>query len=235
MLTLCVYSLCFITAVASRVSEAYDWIRDRVCSIDGPNAPEYFECVDEHTYSPSPTTSPTNAEDAIEMKLRKEAMALINGVEDPTIKVAIEIYLDVYAFETSWKLIEVETGQILINVPYNKYEFDNKDRVEFDLKPGKEYKFIIYDQFGDGIGNDGSYRIYTVDESKYETVGEILSEGHGEEFRYKKEHLFTVPQPIPPPIETPISRIDSGEEATREPQNNRESQRLGQIIRFDVP
>lgn len=221
-------SLCFISAVASRVSVAYDWIRDQVCSIDGPNAPEYFDC------EPVPTPSPTSLEDAIEMKVRKDVLVLVNGIETPTKKVAIELFLDVYAFETSWKVIEVETGQTLYNVPYHTYEFDNKDRVELDLKPGKQYKFIVYDQFGDGIGNHGSYRIYTVDESKYETVGDILLEGNGEDFRYKKEHYFRVPEPVAP-IETPISRLEAPTEKKEDFENEREHNRIGLILRDDLP
>ena len=115
------------------------------------------------------------------------------------------------------------------------YEFDNKDRKEFDLKPGKQYLFIVYDQFGDGIGNHGSYRIYTVDESKYETVGSILSEGNGEDFRYKKEHYFTVPEPIAPSIETPISRMEAPTENNGDVQNERENNRIGQILQDDLP
>lgn len=194
--------------VASRVAVAYDWIRDRVCSIDGDAAPAYLECDNEHTFSPAPSTSPTTREDAIEAELRTEALAMVNDVpagsttnaNAMTIEVAVEIYLDVYAFETSWTLIELDTGAAVKHVPYREYKYENSVREVFDLTMGKSYRFTIYDQFGDGIRSEGSYRIFLVDDSKYESVGAILLEDDGD-FGSKRSQTFQVPRlSIPNPM-----------------------------------
>jgi hypothetical protein len=44
--------------VASRVSYGYDWIQRWVCALDGEDAPEWFQCTPNATYSPSPTAAP---------------------------------------------------------------------------------------------------------------------------------------------------------------------------------
>lgn len=198
-----VCSLYFVSlsAVASRVSVAYDWIRDRVCSIDGEAAPSYLKCDDEHTFSPAPSTSPTTSDDKLAAEIRNEALAMVNDasagpisrMEEPMkIEVAVEIFLDVYAFETSWTLIEVDTKATVNHVPYRSYKYENKIREVFELTVGNSYQFIIYDQFGDGIKSDGSYRIFIVDDSQYESVGKILLEDDGE-FGSKRIQSFQVP------------------------------------------
>ena len=79
---------------------SYEWIRERVCSIDGASAPQYFNCYlgGNHTYSPSPTTSPTTSDDMLEARLRSEGLAMIGsgGGGDfvgTKVEVAIEIFL----------------------------------------------------------------------------------------------------------------------------------------------
>jgi hypothetical protein len=44
--------------VASRVNAGYDWIQRWVCAIDGEDAPEWFACTADATYSPAPSVSP---------------------------------------------------------------------------------------------------------------------------------------------------------------------------------
>ena len=44
--------------VSTRVSFGYDWIQQRVCSIDGEDAPDYFECLAGATFSPAPSLAP---------------------------------------------------------------------------------------------------------------------------------------------------------------------------------
>lgn len=44
--------------VAARVSFGYDWIQQWVCVLDGLDAPEYFDCMDNVTYSPAPSQMP---------------------------------------------------------------------------------------------------------------------------------------------------------------------------------
>jgi hypothetical protein len=46
--------------VATRVSFAYDWIRQWVCALDGDkdDTPDYFACDENATFSPAPTPSP---------------------------------------------------------------------------------------------------------------------------------------------------------------------------------
>ena len=149
--------------------------------------------------------SPTTSEDAIEAQLRAEGL-VGDSIVAPEISVAVEIFMDTYSYETSWKLVEINTGSTLANVPYKEYKYENSIRKEFDLTMGNTYKFTIYDQYGDGILKQGSYRIYIVDNSKYETVGTILAKGEGD-FGYKSERFFTVPKPGATKESVPQSRI----------------------------
>jgi hypothetical protein len=175
----------------------FDWIRNRVCSIDGSAAPAYFGCKDEHTYSPSPSTSPTTDEDKLEVSIRQKALAMIGlgpvkAIEVPTIKVALEIDLDIYASETGWTLAEWNTNIPVKRVRFKDYRYENQIKEVFDLKMGEAYMFTISDQYGDGITNKGKYRVYVVDPTKPDSVGTILLERKGD-FGVGRSDVFTVP------------------------------------------
>lgn len=201
--------------VASRVSVAWDWIRDRVCSIDGATGtPSYFGCTDEHTYSPAPSMSPTTTEDKMEAESR------FASTDFSTRKVAVEIFLDVYSEETSWKLVDSDSNEIQ-KVEFDTYEFENKIKEVFELEIGAEYTFTIYDRYGDGIEKSGSYRIYTVDG---DSGGILLVEGSGN-FHSKMEHVFKVPTQIQ--IQ---ERAATTEDETVEPRKEeRNRERIGQL------
>lgn len=190
--------------VAARVAQSYSRIRDRVCSIDGAAlAPSWFECAgNEETYSPVPTVSPTS--------LRSFAPA----ERPPTTEIAVEIFLDVFAEETAWELIAESTGETVFRNDFGDYTFENKIRKVFDLENGAAYEFAIADRFGDGITVQGGYRIFVVDETKFQKVGEILAEGSGRFGSYDTQR-FVVPIPPPLPIETtiPIDAVAERREA----------------------
>jgi hypothetical protein len=95
--------------VASRVSESYEWIRRRVCSIDGTNnqIPENFDCgelvtntdkdtkLGYSTFSPAPSSSPSSKIDKFDAQARTDAIDLLNGGSGSAITVdaTVEIYL----------------------------------------------------------------------------------------------------------------------------------------------
>ena len=200
--------------VASRVAASYNWIRDRVCSIDGAGAPAHFGCAllggDEHTYSPAPSESPTTEEDGLNARLNLEVLSLIDNDNDSDnnnnsdeaasrsyaapetqVKVAVEIFLDVFAAETSWSLTESDTAIVVESVPFDTYQYENDIRDEIELTRGKSYTFEIKDQYGDGITNRGSYRIYVIDETKKDRIGELLVNRSGD-FDHRRSHTFQV-------------------------------------------
>lgn len=192
-----------------------------------------MNCSDDHTYSPSPSMSPSTTQDALEADLRKQALALVNDtgessvveafVEAPKVKVCVEIYLDVYSSETSWKLIETNTGIILEYVHYKDYKYENRIKKFYTLTTGYSYDFTLYDSYGDGIQDEGSYMIYIVDESKDDSIGTVLVQGDGN-FKYRRQHEFTVPQPVP--TEESADEIEA--------QEQRERHRVG-LIRKGIP
>ena len=147
---------------------------------------------------------------------------MVNGVpsDSATIEVAVEIYMDVYAFETSWTLAELDTGLTVKHVPYREYKHENSVREVFNLTMGKSYRFTIYDQFGDGIKSKGSYRVFLVDDSQYESVGTMLLEDDGD-FGSKRSQTFQVPRLS---IPNPTPRRDQASI-----QKNRARNRIGII------
>mmetsp|Transcript_19305 Transcript_19305/g.20739 ORF Transcript_19305/g.20739 Transcript_19305/m.20739 type:complete len:130 (+) Transcript_19305:91-480(+) len=126
---------------------SYDWIRRRVCSIDGshPGTPTSFECdsllvspLDDSdtdsaapspsssssTFSPAPSSSPSTKNDKVDAEVRSDAMELVDGTlkssetELPVmVVVTVEIHLDVFAVEQAWKLLDVETGIAIRDYP----------------------------------------------------------------------------------------------------------------------
>ena len=176
------FRLC--NTVAARVASSFNWISERVCAIDGEKAPFWFECTDGQTYSPVPTMSPTTYPFSLMEK-------------PPTTEIAVEIFLDVYADETAWKLTKVSNGRVVSVNYWGSYDHEQKIREVFELEDGSEYEFVIYDEFGDGIINKGGYRIFVVDDTQYQSVGELLVDRDGM-FGSEITHRFTVPETVRP-------------------------------------
>ena len=159
--------------VASRVSHSYDWIERWVCALDGLDAPEWFDCREDSTYSPSPTSSPT-------------WFGQTTTPTTPTVDVIISLHLDVFANELSWKLTD-SLGNIIDERPTGYYRYDNFVNETVALTPGDEYKFEVMDSYGDGIVDDGYYQIFAGNGV------DILVDGVGGFGRFET-HMFVAPQ-----------------------------------------
>ena len=169
--------------VASRVSHSYDWIERWVCALDGLDAPDWFDCREDSTYSPSPTSSPT-------------WFGQTTTPTTPTVDVIISLHLDVFANELSWKLSD-SLGNIVDERPTGYYRYDNFVNETVLLTPGDEYKFEVMDSYGDGIVDDGYYQIFAGNGV------DLLVDGVGGFGRFET-HMFVAPQlPVPEPESEP--------------------------------
>ena len=141
---------------------------------------------------------------------------------------------DVFAVEQSWKLVETNTGIVVRDIPFGTYTFNNKIKEVVELTAGTTYDFTILDNYGDGITNKGSYRIYIVngDDGEDENGNNHGDDDEGNEidmmlvnelgdFRRERTHTFTVPMPMPMPS------MPSNEESAMNRQQK--SNRIGQI------
>ena len=118
--------------VYARVSDAYPFIRQQVCllSVDPPS---YFECEDLATtvpsLSPLAATPPTNP-----------------------VNVTIQLLLDNYPQETSWKIVDNSNGAVVHEVPSRTYlEVGELVLVTLRLELGNEYTLSIGDTANDGL------------------------------------------------------------------------------------
>jgi len=75
--------------------------------------------------------------------------------------------------------------------PYESYQYENFIKEEhIQLEFGRTYNFVIYDQYSDGITNNGYYHIYNnIDNGVEERDLVKASEFIG----YEQDHQFTVP------------------------------------------
>jgi len=108
-------------------------------------------------------------------------------------KVKVDIKMDAYGSETTWNLMDQCSDiQVGSGGPYNPYE----QVVEEHCRPAAQYKFTIYDSYGDGI---------CLCSGKYEvSVDGVLEVEQIEEFTFKAEHVFGSCPPT-----NPSSCIDS--------------------------
>mmetsp|Transcript_33047 Transcript_33047/g.80325 ORF Transcript_33047/g.80325 Transcript_33047/m.80325 type:complete len:572 (+) Transcript_33047:544-2259(+) len=189
--------------VASRVSYSYDWIERWVCALDGLDAPEWFGCSEDSTYSPSPTSAPT----------------WVGQTTSPTrltVDVIISLHLDVFANELSWEISD-SLGNVIDARPTGYYRYANFVNETVALTPGEEYEFEVMDSYGDGIVDEGYYQVFAGNGV------DILVDGTGGFGRFKTHTLVAPQPPEPEPVKTSTTRTieqrihstPSQEESTR--------------------
>lgn len=87
-------------------------------------------------------------------------------VSPQTAVIAVEIFHDEYPEETSW-LLKDSDGEILFRQDVNTIlEPEQKVEIFVEVPSGREYTFVIRDEFGDGMccgGGEGSFRISVCD------------------------------------------------------------------------
>jgi hypothetical protein len=192
-------------SVSMRVSSGYDWIRRWVCAIDGgtnnqggtsTNAPDEYQCDSDLTHSPMPTPGP----------------AVTTVSPAPTsymIRLWIEIYLDACADEVSWTLKDLSTNQDVVAESPN-YEFEDDVVHVVDVWPSRNYKFTIRDTWGDGITDQGYYKISigNVGDDLETSKGLVLGDGR---FGDERTHTFEIPDRIvtsPTPAPAPATIVE---------------------------
>jgi hypothetical protein len=176
--------------VSTRVSSGYDWIRQWVCAIDGgsnnpggtsTNAPNEYQCDGDETYSPMPTPAP--------------AVPTVSPA--PTsyrIRLWIEIYLDDYAYEVSWTLKDLTANEEIV-AESPDYEFEDDVVHVVDVWPSRNYQFTIQDSYGDGIADQGYYKISmgNVGDDLETAKGLVFGVGR---FRDERTHTFEIPDRV---------------------------------------
>jgi hypothetical protein len=178
--------------VSMRVSSGYDWIRQWVCAIDGginnaggisANAPDEYQCDGDETYSPRPTPAP--------------AVPTVSPA--PTsymIRLWIEIYLDESAFEVSWTLKDLTTNQEIV-AESPSYEFEDEVVHVVDVWPSRNYQFTIQDTRGNGITDQGYYKISMGNVGDdLETAKRLLFDVG--RFGYERSYTIEIPDRVVP-------------------------------------
>jgi len=106
-------------------------------------------------------------------------------------RLAIELNMDIYAFETSWELIDNESDEVIESAPKENhasqqtYLYPN-DASYYCLEERKCYTFKINDTFGDGLNNgEGNYKLYLDNELEYEG-------GDAEKFKTEEKYILCV-------------------------------------------
>jgi hypothetical protein len=178
--------------VSMRVSSGYDWIRQWVCAIDGgsnnqggtsTNAPDEYQCDSDATYSPRPTPAP--------------AVPTVSPA--PTsymIRLWIEIYLDESAFEVSWTLKDLTTNQEIV-AESPDYEFEDEVIHVVDVWPSRNYQFTIQDTRGNGITDQGYYKISMGNVGDdLETAKRLLFDVG--RFGYERSYTIEIPDRVVP-------------------------------------
>jgi hypothetical protein len=103
----------------------------------------------------------------------------------------IWIVMDIFPMEIGWKLKDSVTKEYVVEVPIGSYTLtDDEVVVPVDLIPGRGYRFIIVDEYGDGLGGlDAGYSVILGTDLKN---GVRLLEGKGT-FGARGGRSFTVP------------------------------------------
>jgi hypothetical protein len=173
--------------VSTRVSSGYDWIRQWVCAIDGGTnnpggtstiIPDEYQCDSDATYSPMPTPAP--------------AVPTVSPA--PTsymIRLWIEIYLDESAFEVSWTLTTDQ--EVVAESP--SYAFEDDVVHVVDVWPSRNYQFTIQDTGGNGITDQGYYKISmgNVGDSLKNAKRVLFDVGR---FGYERTYTFGIPDRV---------------------------------------
>jgi hypothetical protein len=126
--------------VYSRISYEYQWIRQTICeNVMSGSRPAY--CIGIPTVSPTVSLVPTAAPTPC-IGLRAE----------------LNIRTDVYNYETSWFIYEMENHEVIESVTF--YEDPNSlTSHDVCLSNTKCYNFIISDIYGDGFILPGGYEL----------------------------------------------------------------------------
>jgi len=135
----------------------------------------------------------------------------------------VQIHLDVFAVEQAWKLVDVETGIAIRDYPYETFQYGNYiQEQKIQLEVGRTYDFTIYDQYGDGITNNGYYHLYYSTPTSTDNNDTTNTNGGKEEEEVdlvpateftgyeQHHHQFTVPSiSTPTSISTSTTRIST--------------------------
>mmetsp|Transcript_1335 Transcript_1335/g.3169 ORF Transcript_1335/g.3169 Transcript_1335/m.3169 type:complete len:635 (+) Transcript_1335:142-2046(+) len=170
--------------VYARVSSAYEWIRSTVCE-NSSAPPESFNCGEPGEESES---TPDQSEDSQSASSTGEDSGVSSNADDEYCQqLNLELYTDAHATETSWKLEKIEDGSLFTigSGPPRGFVYsdwtDYKSAASGCMPPG-EYRFTVFDSYGDGIINGGFYRLSLDDK--------IIAEGN--DFGAAQEHDFTI-------------------------------------------
>jgi hypothetical protein len=115
-----------------------------------------------------------------------------------TVAVLVNIHLDLFANEVSWKIVEQESGLVIVDRPFETYQYENEVTETVYLRPETDYNFTIFDMYGDGIVNKGFYRILTKDGSLMLVMGDgPFGRERTHEFRTPALDVFAAPSNAP--------------------------------------
>lgn len=92
--------------------------------------------------------------------------------------VHLEVQIDDYGYETNW----VIRSKVIKNIRDGYYPANRRIQDSFDLKSG-DYRFIIYDDWGDGLSEGGYYRLK-------DDRGKVIA--NGIDFGYKDGTSFCI-------------------------------------------
>jgi cysteine-rich repeat protein len=194
--------------VYSRVSSAFDWIKQEACAMsdanpsfcDGGNPPTNPVCGDGAVDSGEQCDDGnTSNGDGCSSTCQNENIG--GGCSGGQLDFEIKITTDSYGYETSWNLVDagdVGGNTILEGGQGGVY---NSDQNYSDSKsiPNGCYKLNIFDSFGDGLccGNNPSYEVMV--------NGGIVGEGGAENFDFQNTISFGTcgGGPAPTPAATP--------------------------------
>jgi len=139
-----------------------------------PRLPELDVCgCAASTYAPSatptisalPSSSPT-----VSFKPSVSPSTSMSPTEAVKISVLAVIYTDDFPSETSWSIFQTSDNDVIFDISLGAYDNTTSIRSEhiIDLVQGRNYKFSILDQFGDGMccqyGNGNASVYYGTEE-----------------------------------------------------------------------
>ena len=171
--------------VYARVSSAYEWIRTTVCD-NSSTPPESFNCGEPGIAEEQSESTPDQSQSSQPASSTGGGSGASINAEDCQ-QLNLELYTDAHATETSWKLEERDDGSLFTIGSGPPRGFVYSDSTDYrsaasGCMPPGEYRFTMFDSYGDGIINGGFYRL-TLD-------GKVVAEG--KDFGATKEHDFTV-------------------------------------------
>ena len=170
--------------VYARVSSAYTWIRTTVCD-KSSTPPESFNCGEPEEENDSDSEESQTSQPA--SSTTEDSGVSTDADEEYCQQLNLEIYTDAHATETSWKIQKRQDGSLFTigSGPPRGFAYsdwtDYRSAASGCMPPG-EYRFTMFDSYGDGIINGGFYRL-TLDDK-------IIAEG--DDFGATREHDFKI-------------------------------------------